>query len=91
MKHDERAESKSGSRWLIIPALVFAVFVVYFSGAVAARVLYVRGVLRDGSGTLDFVETAFTPMHSLYSRSPAFKAGFDWCAGLFLPKQKDTK
>ena len=69
--------------------LVFGVFIIYFFGAVTARVLYVRGVLRDGSGMLSFVETALTPMHSLYGRSPAFKAGFDWCAGLFLPKQKD--
>jgi hypothetical protein len=71
-------------------SLAFAVVAIYFLGALASRVLYVRGVLRDGSPTLNFLETAFTPVHSLYSHSPTFKAGFDWCAGLFLPKQKDA-
>src|SRR5689334_10052483 len=89
MKGRTETLGRDASRpWLMMLALSFAVVVIYIFGALASRVLYARGILRDGSGTLDFLDTAFTPVHSIYSHSPAFKAGFDWCAGIIIPKQK---
>jgi len=67
------------------------VLLLYISGAITARVLYLKGVLRDGSSALSLLETVFTPLDGAYSRSPIFKAGFDWCVARFTPKEKSEE
>lgn len=67
-------------------ALLTTLLLIYISGAIAARVLYRKGILRDDSRTLNFVETVFTPVNYPYNQIPTFKAAFDGCVAIFVPK-----
>ena len=84
----ESAKSKRSGSWfrmvgrLII--LLAMLSVVYLGGAVAGRVLFVKGVLRDGSMTLECLSALYTPLDGLFGYSPLFKSGFEGCVGLFL-------
>jgi hypothetical protein len=87
----ETSRSSSGRHWVTGLAFVFGIAVLYVFGAIACRVLFVRGVLQSGTASYDFLSKAFTPIHIAYSRVPAFRSGFNWCAGLFVPKQKEEQ
>ena len=81
---------ESGRSWLAhlgwTLALLTTLLLIYISGAIAARVLYRESILRDGSRSLSFVETAFTPVNYPYYQIPIFKAAFDGCVAIFVPE-----
>ncbi|MEW6304070.1 MAG: hypothetical protein AB1705_11395 [Verrucomicrobiota bacterium] len=71
-------------------ALLIAIL-LYVSGGIAARVLYMKGVIRDGSRTLSVIESAYTPLNGVYSYNPTFRRLFDSCVTFFVPELKEEK
>ena len=91
----ETSDSKPGRRWLALLgwalAMPAALILLYISSAIIARVLFLKGIIPDRSRTLTFAETVFAPINYPYSYSPTFKAAFDGCVGVFVPKQQAEK
>jgi len=59
---------------------------MYISGAIAARVLYGKGIFATVRVPSAFVETLFTPVNYLYNQIPTFKAYFRWMRCDICPK-----
>jgi len=93
--HIKVPDGKPGKRWLALLgwglALPSTLLLLYISGAIIARVLFLKGIIPDRSRTLTFAETVFAPINYPYSYCPTFKAAFDSCVGVFVPKQRAEK
>ena len=87
MKTSARRVPKLRERPLLwISVCVVFALVIYFAGAVATRVMFERGALRQGSLTLRCLEFVYAPLESLYFASPVFRDAFDSCVHVFVPK-----
>jgi len=85
----ERKHVAPKRRWLWFPTGTLAVLMLYFCGAVAARVMYERGVLGHGSPTFQALDWFFTPLKAVARHSPVFREVFDWCVVVCLPETDD--
>ena len=75
----------------MFPTGAVAILMLYFFGAVAARVMYERGYIREDSTTLNALSYIYAPLSALAESSPAVEGAFEWCVSIFVQKKPDDE